>query len=39
MYSYKKVEGDIFSDKVDGPLFEKFLDKCKDFWKPIESGK
>jgi len=32
MYCYKKIEGDVLSEVVTPPIFEDFLEKCKDFW-------
>ncbi len=32
MYCYKKVEGEVLSNVVNLPIFEKFLIKCQDFW-------
>ena len=33
MYRYAKVEGEVFSDVVDLPLFENLLEKSTQFWK------
>ncbi len=32
MYSYVKVDGEVLSDVVCLPLFERFLSHCNDFW-------
>jgi choline kinase len=36
MYCYKKIKGEVLSDVVNLPIFEKFLIKCKEFW--LEKG-
>jgi len=33
MYRYKKVQGNVLSEVVTLPLFEKFLEHCSVFWK------
>jgi hypothetical protein len=32
MYCYKKINGEVLSNVVNLPIFEKFLTKCLDFW-------
>ena len=32
MYSYTKVEGEVLSDAINLPLFERFLEHCSEFW-------
>ena len=32
MYCYKKIKGEVLSDVVNLPIFEIFLEKCKEFW-------
>jgi choline kinase len=36
MYSYKKVQGHVFSEVVNLPLFNFFLEYCQNFWKKKE---
>jgi choline kinase len=33
MYKYKKVVGHMLSETITLPLFDKFLNKCQEFWK------
>jgi NDP-sugar pyrophosphorylase family protein len=35
MYRYDKVEGEIFSESITLPLFERLLDHCKTFWRRV----
>ena len=32
MYCYKKVKGEVLSEVVTLPIFQEFLERCKDFW-------
>ncbi|MBL8490830.1 MAG: NTP transferase domain-containing protein, partial [Rhodocyclaceae bacterium] len=34
MYAYRRVEGSILSEAVTLPVFERLLDRCRDFWRP-----
>ena len=36
MYRYGKVEGSVLSDVITLPLFDQFLDHCKNFWTPVQ---
>lgn len=38
MYSYAKVDGEVLSDVVSLPLFERFLHHCSDFWQVAQLG-
>lgn len=33
MYSYNKVKGEVLSNIITSPLFDRFLSHCKSFWK------
>ena len=35
MYSYKLVKGQIISELITIPIFEKLLNHSKSFWKPV----
>jgi NDP-sugar pyrophosphorylase family protein len=35
MYRYSKVEGEVLSDAITLPLFERLLDHCKTFWRRV----
>lgn len=34
MYAYRRVEGQVLSETVTLPRFQRLLDHCKDFWRP-----
>jgi len=36
MYCYRKIDGTILSEAITLPLFERLLNRCQEFWRPVE---